>query len=274
MARTSTSQHVRSADGTEIAFEFRGEGPALILIDPALQYRDFTRLSGLVEPLSSEFTVFTYDRRGRGESTDAGTGTVQAEVDDIAALIGHAGGSAAVLGFSSGAVLSMEAVLAGLPITGLALFEPPFVVTADRPPVAPDYRERLLRALAEGRPGDAVAQFLTETAVMPAEQVAAMRAEPFWAGLEQVAPTLPHDAAIMGQTMSGDPATLRRYAAVAVPTLVIYSEGSPAWLAAGATAIAGILPNASHRGLPGEFHDVSPEVLAPVLSDWLPTLKH
>jgi pimeloyl-ACP methyl ester carboxylesterase len=266
---------VTSADGTTIGFTATGTGPALVIVDGGLSYRVFNPTEQAVaEALADRYTVYTYDRRGRGESTDAGTGTVRAEIDDIAALIAHAGGSAAVLGFSSGAVLSMEAVLAGLPITGLVLFEPPFVVNADRPPVAPDYRDRLLQALAQGRPGDAVAQFLSETALMPAEQVAAMRAEPFWAGLEEVAPTLPHDAAIMGRTMSGDPTTLQRYAAVTVPTLVIHSGGSPAWLAAGATAIAGVLPNASHRGLPGEFHDVSPEVLAPVLSDWLPTLKH
>ena len=158
-------------------------------------------------------------------------------------------------------------------MTGLALYEPPFVVSADRPPVASDYRERIQQAVAKGRPGDALALFFTEAANMPAEFVEPMRAEPYWPGLEQVAPTLAYDAAIMGQTMSGDPAALQRYAPVTTPALVMHGGASDAWMAAGATAIAGVLPNATHKALPDQDHDVSAEVLVPVLADWLPTLR-
>lgn len=262
---------ITSADGTTIAFTAIGTGPALVSVNGAMSYRAFSPTEQAVaQALADQYTVYTYDRRGRGESGDADTYTVQAEIDDLAALIAHAGAPAALLGFSSGAVLALEAALAGLPVTGLALFEPPFIVTGDRRPVGPDYRERIQRLVAQGRPGDAVAQFLTEAAGMPAEFVAPMRAEPYWAGMEQLAPTLSSDASVMGQTMSGDPAALQRYAPVATPALVISSRGSDPWLAAGATAIAGLLPNASHQALPGENHDVSAEVLAPVLSDWLP----
>lgn len=267
------SSRVTSADGTGIAFTATGTGPALVIIDGAMSYRASSpTVQAVARALADRYTVYTYDRRGRGDSGDAGTYTVRAEVDDIAALIEHAGGQAALCGFSSGAVLALEAALAGLAVTGLALYEPPFVVSADRAAVRGDYRERLQRAVAQGRPGDAVTQFLTEAAGMPAEFVEPMRAEPYWPGMEQLAPTLAYDAAVMGQTMSGDPAALRRYAPVTTPTLVMHGGTSDAWMAAGATAIAGVLPTTSHKTLPGQDHDVCANVLVPVLSHWLPTL--
>jgi pimeloyl-ACP methyl ester carboxylesterase len=265
---------VTSADGTGIAFTATGTGPALVVVDGALSHPQFNPTEQAVaQALADRYTVYLFDRRGRGESGDAAASTVQSEVDDIAALIEHAGEAAALLGFSSGAVLALEAALAGLPVTGLALYEPPFIVSDDRPPIGPDYRERIQEAVAQGRPGDAVAQFLTEAAGVPAEYVAPMRAEPYWAGMEEVAPTLAYDAAVMGQTMSGDPAALRRYAPVTTRTLVMHGGNSDAWLAAGATAIAGVLANASHKTLPDQTHDVSAEALVPVLADWLPTLQ-
>jgi pimeloyl-ACP methyl ester carboxylesterase len=276
----TTSGGVTSADGTRIAFSAVGSGPALVIVDGATSYRQFNPTAqAIAQALAGRSTVYTYDRRGRGESGAGaargadGASAVRAEVEDIAALIAHAGGEAALLGFSSGAVLALEAALAGLPVTGLALYEPPFVVTAGRPPVGDDYRERLQQALAAGRPGDAMALFLTEAVGMPAEFVEPMRAEPYWSGMEQVAPTLPNDAAVMGRTMSGDPATLQRYAKVTAPTLVIYGGNSDAWMAAGATAIAGVLPNTVHKSLPGQDHDVTVEAIVPALSGWLPTLS-
>jgi pimeloyl-ACP methyl ester carboxylesterase len=239
-----------------------------------MSYRQFNPTGQAVaDALADRYTTYNYDRRGRGESGDGDSNTVQAEVDDIAALIEHAGGTAALLGFSSGGVLALEAALAGLPVTGLALYEPPFIVSAGRPPVGADYRERLQTAVAEGRPGDAVALFLTEAVGMPAAFVEPMRSEPYWPAMEQIAPTLAYDAAVMGRTQSGDPATLQRYAPVTAPTLVIHGGKSDAWMAAAATAITDLLPNASHETLPGQDHQVSPEALAPLLARWLPTLR-
>ncbi len=268
-----TSGSITSADGTGIAFEETGTGPALVLVNGAMSYRASNPTgSAVAQALADRNTVYNFDRRGRGESGDADTYSVQAEVDDIAALVDHAGGEAALAGFSSGAVLALEAALAGVPVTGLALWEPPFIVSTDRPPVAPDVRERVQQAVTEGRPGDAVALFLTETVGMPAGAVEPMRSGPQWIGMEQLAPTLAYDAAVMGDTMSGDPASLRRYDSVGVPTLVMLGGASDPWMAAGTTAIAGILPNARHEVLPDQNHAASPEALIPVLSDWLSTL--
>lgn len=274
MASSANSTTVSSADGTELAVTATGSGPAVVVVDGALSYRAFNPTAQAVaEALADRYTVCTFDRRGRGESGDADAYTVQAEIADMAAVINHAGDEAALLGFSSGAVLALEAALAALPVSGLALYEPPFVVSADRPPVAADYRDRILAAVEDGRPGDAVAQFLTESVGMPTEFVEPMRAEPFWGGMEQLAPTLAYDAAVMGQTMSGDSAALRPYASVTVPTLVMYGGKSDAWMAAAADAIAGVVPGASTKQLAGQDHDVSPEALVPVLAEWLPTLQ-
>lgn len=263
---------VESADGSAIAFTSTGAGPTLIIVDGAMSYREFSpTVQQLAEALSDRHTVITYDRRGRGGSSDR-TGDadpVRAEIADLAALIDQAGGPAIVFGFSSGAVLSLEAALAGLPISGLILYEAPFVVSTDRPPVGDDYRERVLRALAEDRPGDAVALFLTEAGNLPAEFVEPMRAELYWQAMEQLAPTLPHDAAIMGRSMSGDPTALQRFSAVTVPTLVLYGGASDAWFAAGSTAIADLLPDASLQELAGQDHDVAVDALAPAVSAWL-----
>ncbi|MBM7788190.1 alpha/beta fold hydrolase [Tenggerimyces flavus] len=267
---------VTSADGTSIAFDSTGSGPALILVNGAMSFRAWSpTLQSLQAGLADGNTVFNYDRRGRGENAlietpepDAATAK-QAELDDLAALIAQAGGSAILMGFSSGSVLSLEAALAGLPVAGLILFEPPFVITADRPYVGADYRERVLAALTEGRRDDALTAFLVEASNVPPEFVGGMQESSAWAGMQQVAPTLTYDAAIMGPTQTGDPSLLKKFAAVDVPTLTIASQGSDPWLQAGAAATAELVPNATHQVLPGEVHDLDIEPALPVLKAWL-----
>jgi pimeloyl-ACP methyl ester carboxylesterase len=261
MARTSTSQHVRSADGTEIAFESRGQGPALILIDPALQYRDFTRLAGLVQPLSSEFTVFTYDRRGRGESGDTPPYSPAKEVEDLAALVEAAGGSASLYGFSSGALLAMHAVAAGLPVERIVLLEPPIQEDADPSTPSPLTGE-LAELIAARRNGDAVEHFNRSIGV-PEDMVAGIRESADWPKLEAVAPTLVYDCSISDHTTAD---ILR---SVEVPALVLDSMGSSDDLSGWAASVARLLPNATHRSLAGEWHTVSDDVLAPVVAEFL-----
>jgi pimeloyl-ACP methyl ester carboxylesterase len=133
---------------------------------------------------------------------------------------------------------------------------------------APANYEPVLPALAEGRRGDAVARFLVETG-MPEELVEPMRSEPLWDGMEELAPTLAYDIAITGPVETGDPSVLDRYAGISVPTLIMHGGASPTWMADAATALAGVLPNATHRELPGQDHDVSGQALTPILSAWL-----
>lgn len=261
---------VTSKDGTTIAFDRSGEGPAIVLVGGAFQHRAIdTSTARLAERLAPNFTVYHYDRRGRGESGDTAPYAVNREIEDIDALIQDAGGSAYVFGMSSGAVLALHAAAAGLAITKLALYEPPFIVDDSRPPVPKDYTRRLAGLLAEGRRGDAVELFMTEAVGMPAEAVAPMRGAPFWSAFESVAHTLPYEAAIMGDTLSGRPLPAGRWAAVTVPTLVVDGGASPDWARNAVEALVEVLPDAQRRTLEGQTHQVDPEVLAPGLAEFL-----
>lgn len=257
---------IHSADGTPIAFDSWGNGQSLIMVDGATGYRAVSQLPGQVaELLGTEFRVYAYDRRGRGESGDTAPYAPQREIEDLAAVIEEAGAPALVCGFSSGAVLALDAAATGLPIQKLALFEPPFVVDDSRAPLPADYVDRLDAAIAGGRPGDAAEIFLTAAIGLPAEAVGGMRQSPFWPALEAVAHTIAYDGRIMGSTMSGEPLPTDRWAALTVPTLIMYGNGTEPWLITAARALADLLPTASPQAVDGAQHSVAADVLAPAL---------
>ena len=260
---------VQSKDGTTIAFDTWGDGQPLIIVDGATAHRAVAYWNAEVaQLLSDEFRVYAYDRRGRGDSTDTAPYAVEREIEDLAALIADAGAPAVVFGWSSGAVLALDAAAAGLPISRLALFEPPFVVDDERPPLPADYVERLDAAVADGRPGDAAELFLTAGAGMPAEAVAGMRETPFWPALESVAHTIAYDGRIVAATMTGSPLPRDRWAAVGVPVLVMHGTGTMPWLVTAARALAELLPTATLRAVPGEQHSAAADVLAPALREF------
>jgi pimeloyl-ACP methyl ester carboxylesterase len=257
---------VHSKDGTTIAFERSGEGPTLVLVDGAIQHRAIDQFGPeTARLLGSGRTVVRYDRRGRGDSGDTPPYAVDREVEDLGALIDAVGSPAFVSGLSSGGVLALEAAARGLPIARLAVYEPPFVVEDSRPPLPVDYVETLTELVAAGRRGDAVEYFMTQAVGMPPEAVAGMRGAPFWPALEGVAHTLAYDGAFMAGVATGSPESLRRWASLTVPTLVVDGGASPPWLHAAADALAGVLPHARRETLAGQTHDVAPAVLAPVL---------
>ena len=253
---------VISKDGTAIAFDQSGEGAAIILVSGAFTVRSQPTLVQLAALLAPHFTVFNYDRRGRGESGDTPPYAVEREVEDLAALIKEAGGSAFVWGWSSGAALALEAAARGLAITKLALYEAPFIVDDSRPPLPKDYVTRITEMLSSGRRGDAVEYFMTRAAEAPAEFVAQMRNTPMWEAMEAVAHTLIYDLTIMG---GNNALPTERVASVRVPTLVIDGGASPAWMHHAAQAVADTLPDAQRRTLPGQTHGVAAEAIAPVL---------
>ncbi|HYS35296.1 MAG TPA: alpha/beta hydrolase [Pseudonocardiaceae bacterium] len=259
--------HVTSSDGTRIGYDRQGDGTPVILVGGAFQHRAIDHRTSKIQALLAEhFTVVHYDRRGRGESGDAPTYAVEREIEDIGALIDAVGGSAALYGMSSGAVLALDAAAAGLPVTMLALYEAPLVVDDGRPPVPSDAAERAAAAVAAGRPGDAVTLFMTECVGVPAEIVAGIRQSPKWAELASVAHTLPYDLTILRGTVSGAPLSTERWAAVTVPTLVIDGGASPPQMAGAANALADVLPNARRDTIPGQQHDVAPDLVVPVLT--------
>ncbi|MFE6713152.1 alpha/beta fold hydrolase [Streptomyces sp. NPDC057695] len=262
---------VVSADGTEIAFEQSGSGPAVVLVASALADRsDTTRLAAL---LAEHFTVINYDRRGRGASGDARTYAPERETEDIAALVEHVGGQASLFGSSSGAVLALRAAAAGVNVDRLALYEPPFVVAEgdDGPPG--DLAQQITALLAEGRRGDAVTFFMTKVQGMPGIAVFFMKLMPkTWANLTELAGTLPYDIAVMGDTQQGKPLDAEEWKGVGVPTRLLTGGKSPAAFRRAALAVTEILPQADHRTLPGLNHGavvMAPRKIAPQIIEFL-----
>jgi pimeloyl-ACP methyl ester carboxylesterase len=256
---------VTSNDGTRIAFEQSGEGPAIILVGGAFQQRaGDERTAQLASRLSQNFTVFNYDRRGRGDSGDRLPYAVAREREDLQALLNEAGGAAFVFGMSSGAVLALKAAAQGLSIKKLALYEPPFNSGDDQArAAAKTYTQQLTALLAENRRGDAAALAMT-TWGTPAEAIEGMRQSPMWSSIEAIAPTLAYDDAIMGD---GSVPT-QEAKAVKVPTLVLDGGNSPGFMHQAADDLAKILPNAQRRTLQEQTHAYAPEVLAPVLEEF------
>src|SRR5438552_8290357 len=166
-----------SKDGTQIAYDRQGKGPAVILVDGALCYRSFGPMPGLAQLLAPHFTVYNYDRRGRGESGDTKPYAVEREVEDLEAVIDAAGGSARVCGVSSGAALALETANGSGRIEKLALYEPPFIVDDSRKPVPPDIVEQFDRLIDADRRGDAVKLFM-KTVGAPVIFIALMRLMP------------------------------------------------------------------------------------------------
>jgi pimeloyl-ACP methyl ester carboxylesterase len=259
---------VESRDGTQIAFQGSGQGPALVLVDGALCYRGSSPNTPLAEALAEHFTVYTYDRRGRGESGDTAPYAVEREIEDLEAIIEAAGGSAAVYGISSGAALALEAARSGLPIERLALYEAPFIVDDSRPAVPADIVPQLERLLAADRRGDAVRLFMRQVGV-PGIVVALMRFLPAWSKLTAVAHTLPYDMTVVSGYQTGEPLPAQRWQALLTPTAVISGGKSPAWMRNAMEALAQTLPNAEHRSLEGQTHLVKTKALAPVLVEQL-----
>jgi pimeloyl-ACP methyl ester carboxylesterase len=258
---------VISKDGTPIAFDRSGQGPSIILVAPAFGTR--AEQESLAAALAPHFTVFAYDRRGRGDSGDTAPYAVEREVEDIDALINEAGGSAFVFGHSSGAVLALEAArLFPNKITKLALYEPPFIVDDSRPLPPEDLATQLAELVAAGRRGAAVELFQTKGVGIPVEVVAQLRQLPMWPGLEEMAHTLAYDATITGDTQRGNPSPLRKWASVTVPTLVMVGGMSPAFFHNGTQALVDILPNGQHRTLEGQDHGPADGVLALVLVEF------
>ncbi|MFI6482074.1 alpha/beta fold hydrolase [Nonomuraea sp. NPDC050663] len=252
-----------SADGTPIAYDRYGSGPAVVLVHGAFTDSSHPVLCGVAAALSPWFTVVNYDRRGRGGSGDAPAYTVERELDDLAAVIAEAGGPAMVFGGSSGAALALRAA-ARFPVAKLALWEPPYHVDATAPRLPDDFAGRLEALVRGGRRAEAVERFMVEAAEVPAEAVSGMRGHESWREMEALAHTLAYEAHVMGP---GNELPTAMLAGISGPALVLNGAESPGWMRNAGLAVAGAL-HASHRLLDGQTHAVSAQALAPELLEF------
>ncbi|RZQ59643.1 alpha/beta fold hydrolase [Amycolatopsis suaedae] len=257
---------VTSKDGTSIAYRRSGTGPAVILVGGGLD--DGSENAALVPELAGRFTVYNYARRGRGDSGDTAPYAVEREIDDIAALIGEAGGSAHLFGASSGGALALEAAAAGLAVDRIAVYEVPYLDDAMAPHWSA-YVDRLTAVLAEGRRGEAVELFM-RLAGSSDDDIAGARASSFWPGLEGLAHTLAYDAACLGD---GRP-PVARLATITQPVLVATGGVAdphmgglqPGFFDNAADAIAAAVPKAERRIVEGQTHIADPKILGGLLA--------
>src|SRR5258707_531495 len=255
---------VFSKDGTAIAFDRIGNGPPVILIDGALCYRGMGQSGQLAELLAQHFTVFTYDRRGRGGSDDTAPYAVEREVEDIAALLSEAGGAAFVWGMSSGAVLALEAANRLSGIKKLALYEAPFIVDDTRPTTEDDWH-RISAAVAADRRSDAGKLFLKSVGVPGFVRALMPLMVPVWSKLKAVSVTLTDYGSIVRDNQRGKPLPASRWASVTIPALDMDGGNSPAWMLHANRALANELPNAQYRTLEGQTHTLKPKAHAMML---------
>jgi len=252
-----------SADGTRIAYDRSGSGPPIIMVVGAFNDRSTT--APLAEALESHLTLLNYDRRGRGDSGDTAPYSVEREIEDLDALIAEAGGSAAVFGYSSGAVLALQAAAHGLAIGTLVVYEPPFLIDDSRPRPPADLAHQVAALVSADRRGEAVELYQTKGVGLPEEVVVGLRTAPFRPGLEAIAHTLVYDATITGDLTL----PTEMIASVSTPTLVITGADSPPFLQTGSRAAADALPNGRLHTLADETHHINPEATAPVVEAFL-----
>ena len=265
---TGENRTTTSRDGTIIAFTERGSGPPLIIVDGAFCYRENRPATELASVLAQHFTVFTYDRRGRGESGDIAPYAVEREIEDLQAIANQAGAPPFALGISSGGALILQAVASGVGVRKIALYEPPYVTNGKANSVE-DTKNRLQTFVSTGDRAGAVSFFMTDVYGAPRAFVFAMPLlmPNAWKRNKLIANTLLYDLTILG-----DRSVLNeRSSAISVPTLVVGGEKSPRELRNAVEAVAAALPNAHSRFLSGQDHNISSQALAPVLFEYFGT---
>ena len=254
---------VTSKDGTSITFDQLGQGPSVVLVCGGSV--DRMSNAGLAEALAEHFTVYNYDRRGRGDSGDTPPYAIDREIEDIEAVIDAAGGSAYLYGISSGAALALHAAAAlGPKVKKLVLYEPPYILEGTRPRPPANTAQIYNEFVSAGRRGDAAEYFMVNVVGLPLEFAAQARNSPWWPAQEALAHTLAYDATVMGDYSL--PTQLA--ASVTTPTLVIAGGDTWDWMQASDKALADALPNGEYRALEGQTHQVAPEALAPVLEQF------
>ncbi len=264
-----TTEKTTSADGTSIAYEVVGEGAPLVVVSGATSHRAVWATKQSMAEALDGFAVVAWDRRGRGDSGDTAPYSPQREVEDLHAVV-EAVGAEVVHGHSSGAVLTLDALAAGLPVRRASVYEPPLVVDDSRPPVPADLLDRLRAAAAAGDNEGCLRMFFTDAIGLPGDAVVAqLKQTPVWSSFESVGPTTAYDVELVGDLTSGKPLPTDRWATVSVPVLVLAGGASEPYMRSGAQALAEVLPDASYSVLEGQEHSAADDVLAAALLPFL-----
>lgn len=262
---------VTSKDGTRIGYSVVGAGPAIILVDGALCWRASGPSGPLAEQLKDRFTVYTYDRRGRGESGDTEPYAIEREVEDLTALIDAAGGKVAIYAISSGVPLALETadVIGPDKITKMVLYEAPILADASARKVDPRYQQIMEDLIARGDSAGAVKHFMKNGVGVPGFAVLMMQVMGVIKKLAPVGPTLAYDTALLMPYWTYSPPPAGSWANARMPVLDVGGGKSDAWMQNAQIAISRVLPNATHKTLPGQNHMVAATAIAPMIKDFV-----
>jgi pimeloyl-ACP methyl ester carboxylesterase len=260
---------VTSKDGTQVGYSVAGSGPAIILVDGAMCWREMGPATPLAAELKDRFTVYTYDRRGRGESGNTKPYATAREVEDLVALVGVAGGSVALYAISSGVILALEAANAVPGITGMVLYEAPIFTDGTRRPVPSDYVQHMDQLVATGDNAGAVKYFMDKGIGVPWYVLLMMQVFGIFRKMAPVGPTLPYDTAFVAPLWTYKPIPANRWPNVTMPVLTMGGSKSDTWMQNAQKAIAANLPNAQHKILAGQNHMVAATAIAPAIKEFL-----
>jgi pimeloyl-ACP methyl ester carboxylesterase len=261
-SRNLPIQTLLSSDGTTIAYEVSGSGPPVVMIGGGLN--DRAMFAPMAQALSEHFTVYNYDRRGRG---DSGYGnpdeyTIQIEVDDLAAVIAVSGEPALVFGNCTGGIIAVHAAASGVPMAKLALYEPPYLY----PKVTPEQMARLKQLLAEDRREEAVTLFGIEiVGFIDPDALEKFKLHPAWKAFEANALSTLYDS-IIDDLHSAIPYDL--LPKVTAPTILICGDATASSIQQACEILSQELPDASLLMLQGESHIIDQMKSAPLVMDF------
>ena len=237
-------EHVTSSDGTRIAYERSGSGTPLVLVHgTSVEHFTFR----FVEPLlSDQFTLYSVDRRGRGESGDSANGyAIEQEFADIASLVDSLAEPADLFGHSYGATVALGAAALSRNLRRLVLYEP----APGIPQETPEFLARLDALLAEDQREQLLSIFLTEVG-FDAAALEQLRASPIWAGRVAAAHTIARE--LRGEvSYQPDPEALSSHS---IPVLLLLGSESPEWAKKGTELVQSLLPDSRVAMLEGEGH--------------------
>ena len=259
------TEYATSADGTRIAFDRYGSGPAVIFVPAAIQFRALSPQTGeLAAALAAEgFTVVVYDRRGRGESISPGPFTLAAELADLRALIEALGGRAALVGNSSGSAIALAAASAGLPVTALALWETP--LDAELGSEGAEFLTGLRERVEAGDEVGTIEYYMQD---MPPEWLERARRGPAWPVMTAISATLVPDAEALAWTQTAPYAGL--FGPIMVPVLAMHGTEALPLFPSAATAIAAAVPDGQVATVAGREHSWDRSEMTRTLADFLP----
>lgn len=256
-------KQVISKDQTVIAYDEVGNGKPLIYISGAICHRKFMPIVDDVKVFRSRFKVISYDRRGRGDSTDTRPYSPEKELADLEALLHQAGGKACLYGHSSGGILALEAALA-MPekIEKILIYDPAYLHREDEKPEYLELERRVRSLLRDAKHAKALKTFLVGIG-MPRLFVHLLPLMPGWKKLKALAPTLEYDLELTKVTPPYE-----RLSRISVPLKIVCGSKSPRSIREASKQIAQAIPHSQYESLEGQDHMVSAKRLLPVLVDF------